>query len=110
MLFRAYETRRRRHAPSLAHAAQQPVAPIGAVDMPRRREHRGPLFDEQRQPPPRRLPMPREIAERVFDVGEPRGRHLLIMKLVDRSEEHTSELQYLMRNSYAVLCLKKKKQ
>src|SRR3546814_9829621 len=27
----------------------------------------------------------------------------------DRSEEHTSELQSLMRNSYAVLCLKKKK-
>src|SRR3546814_5622581 len=28
----------------------------------------------------------------------------------ERSEEHTSELQSLMRNSYAVLCLKKKKQ
>src|SRR3546814_6974961 len=28
---------------------------------------------------------------------------------VGRSEEHTSELQSLMRNSYAVLCLKKKK-
>src|SRR3546814_1835067 len=27
-----------------------------------------------------------------------------------RSEEHTSELQSLMRTSYAVLCLKKKKQ
>src|SRR3546814_1532880 len=27
----------------------------------------------------------------------------------DRSEEHTSELQSLMRISYAVLCLKKKK-
>src|SRR3546814_1120313 len=27
-----------------------------------------------------------------------------------RSEEHTSELQSLMRISYAVLCLKKKKQ
>src|SRR3546814_1190816 len=27
----------------------------------------------------------------------------------DRSEEHTSELQPLMRNSYAVFCLKKKK-
>src|SRR3546814_10490208 len=26
----------------------------------------------------------------------------------NRSEEHTSELQSLMRNSYAVLCLKKK--
>src|SRR3546814_7952424 len=27
----------------------------------------------------------------------------------DRSEEHTSELQSLMRISYAVICLKKKK-
>src|SRR3546814_4261849 len=29
--------------------------------------------------------------------------------LTPRSEEHTSELQYLMRISYAVFCLKKKK-
>src|SRR3546814_1141763 len=29
---------------------------------------------------------------------------------IKRSEEHTSELQSLMRNSYAVFCLKKKKQ
>src|SRR3546814_1379808 len=28
--------------------------------------------------------------------------------LGERSEEHTSELQSLMRNSYAVFCLKKK--
>src|SRR3546814_2484011 len=28
----------------------------------------------------------------------------------DRSEEHTSELQSLMRNSYAVFCLNKKTQ
>src|SRR3546814_1323504 len=28
--------------------------------------------------------------------------------VVSRSEEHTSELQSLMRNSYAVFCLKKK--
>src|SRR3546814_2562656 len=28
---------------------------------------------------------------------------------IDRSEEHTSELQSLMRISYAVFCLKKKK-
>src|SRR3546814_6080091 len=28
---------------------------------------------------------------------------------IERSEEHTSELQSLMRISYAVLCLKKKK-
>src|SRR3546814_4294016 len=29
--------------------------------------------------------------------------------IIDRSEEHTSELQSLMRISYAVFCLKKKK-
>src|SRR3546814_2405045 len=29
--------------------------------------------------------------------------------VADRSEEHTSELQSLMRSSYAVFCLKKKK-
>src|SRR3546814_3565105 len=32
-----------------------------------------------------------------------------IYRYVDRSEEHTSELQSLMRISYAVFCLKKKK-
>src|SRR3546814_9175340 len=31
-----------------------------------------------------------------------------IARLVERSEEHTSELQSLMRISYAVFCLKKK--
>src|SRR3546814_5074406 len=30
-------------------------------------------------------------------------------RLIERSEEHTSELQSLMRISYAVFCLKKKK-
>src|SRR3546814_3972578 len=33
-----------------------------------------------------------------------------IEMMFDRSEEHTSELQSLMRISYAVFCLKKKKQ
>src|SRR3546814_5168499 len=32
-----------------------------------------------------------------------------VASLGDRSEEHTSELQSLMRISYAVFCLKKKK-
>src|SRR3546814_9199803 len=39
-----------------------------------------------------------------FDVDAYRGGDLT------RSEEHTSELQSLMRISYAVFCLKKKKQ
>src|SRR3546814_1761845 len=35
--------------------------------------------------------------------------HELPIVTADRSEEHTSELQSLMRISYAVFCLKKKK-
>src|SRR3546814_2963734 len=34
---------------------------------------------------------------------------LLLVDDIQRSEEHTSELQSLMRISYAVFCLKKKK-
>src|SRR3546814_6402238 len=35
-------------------------------------------------------------------------RHAVTAARPTRSEEHTSELQSLMRNSYAVFCLKKK--
>src|SRR3546814_1577541 len=38
------------------------------------------------------------------------GNHSYCNEAVVRSEEHTSELQSLMRISYAVFCLKKKKQ
>src|SRR3546814_2287338 len=38
------------------------------------------------------------------------GSHSANCGACSRSEEHTSELQSLMRNSYAVFCLKKKKQ
>src|SRR3546814_7614071 len=37
------------------------------------------------------------------------GPNQKFVNLVTRSEEHTSELQSLMRISYAVFCLKKKK-
>src|SRR3546814_1838528 len=42
--------------------------------------------------------------------GEPYVYHPLAVAriLAERSEEHTSELQSLMRTSYAVFCLKKK--
>src|SRR3546814_1808619 len=36
------------------------------------------------------------------------GQHAPHLESAERSEEHTSELQSLMRISYAVLCLKKK--
>src|SRR3546814_5381249 len=37
------------------------------------------------------------------------GNQLFVRTRTGRSEEHTSELQSLMRISYAVFCLKKKK-
>src|SRR3546814_3689619 len=39
-----------------------------------------------------------------------RGRDVWSLDIRGRSEEHTSDLQSLMRISYAVFCLKKKKQ
>src|SRR3546814_10233062 len=48
---------------------------------------------------PTRAPV-RVVAEQRFAIDGGRG----------RSEEHTSELQSLMRRSYAVFCLKKKEE
>src|SRR3546814_6516417 len=45
-------------------------------------------------------------ARRALDMAAPRRRPG--EQLAERSEEHTSELQSLMRTSYAVFCLKKK--
>src|SRR3546814_7226879 len=42
-------------------------------------------------------------------VETEQGRIAVGWLIVERSEEHTSELQSLMRISYAVFCLKKKK-
>src|SRR3546814_14903871 len=49
----------------------------------------------------------------LWDDRPDRRRLMELMSLVEnaltaRSEEHTSELQSLMRSSYAVFCLKKK--
>src|SRR3546814_9947205 len=45
------------------------------------------------------------VLDQLVDIGEAR----IVAGLRNRSEEHTSELQSLMRISYAVFCLKKKK-
>src|SRR3546814_2068909 len=42
-------------------------------------------------------------------TGEVKAGEVVVIRFEGRSEEHTSELQSLMRNSYAVFCLKKKK-
>src|SRR3546814_4909831 len=51
---------------------------------------------------------PQRIDTEAGDMVEPFGQPLEVAA-VERSEEHTSELQSLMRISYADFCLKKKK-
>src|SRR3546814_10865691 len=80
-----------------------------------------PVGEDQKQ----HLELTRDIAQKFnsdygvdyFPIVEPliQGSATRVMSLRDgskkmsRSEEHTSELQSLMRISYAVFCLKKKK-
>src|SRR3546814_5021765 len=65
------------------------------------------VFDRHRLSILRKLSLDRKQAE---DHGQPHRRVAITALSEERSEEHTSELQSLMRISYAVLCLKKKKQ
>src|SRR3546814_3442993 len=49
------------------------------------------------------------INGKLLAIGNPRAIREQLSQHPMRSEEHTSELQSLMRISYAVSCLKKKK-
>src|SRR3546814_7848521 len=49
-----------------------------------------------------------EEQQALLALAEPVGERVDQRRRQPRSEEHTSELQSLMRNSYAVFCLKKK--
>src|SRR3546814_3180305 len=81
-------------------AAQDRVVPVhrelGLVE-----ELVGVLTDRVGEPATGQLPLGLRVVEQLGD-GCP-----VTDGLVDRSEEHTSELQSLMRISYAVFCLKK---
>src|SRR3546814_7979710 len=75
-------------------------------------------FDAEAITAGRRAAEPRRECAVGFEVGSPdpflqtdiAAQHAgHAVREFDRSEEHTSELQSLMRISYAVFCLKKKK-
>src|SRR3546814_2084046 len=68
------------------------------------RRHRGELFlrDREHEPADR----DRQQDDRDAEIADQFEQPVEIIE--DRSEEHTSELQSLMRISYAVFCLKKK--
>src|SRR3546814_10162361 len=69
------------------------------------------LFDELQQHPARHRPVRARADHQHRRLRRLERLHRLAHRFdVGRSEEHTSELQSLMRISYAVFCLKKKKQ
>src|SRR3546814_6906126 len=83
--------------------------PFGNILLPALDHARGAVLHEDRIPEmgvvDELLPVRgRHRDHETFDVS-----HGEVPSSVERSEEHTSELQSLMRISYAVFCLKKKK-
>src|SRR3546814_2887197 len=85
------------HARGEVHAER----PIVSAELPPHGEGAGERF-EGVLPPVALAP--------CFSIRKPAARiYTLLDYVTDRSEEHTSELQSLMRISYAVFCLKKKK-
>src|SRR3546814_2800190 len=75
--------------------AREPVFELVGIAAPDRLLERGQILVE-----------PLQGREHRILVGK---KHVAPHHRVARSEEHTSELQSLMRISYAVFCLKKKK-
>src|SRR3546814_1829995 len=93
----------------LDDARRAPVAAHGAAQGAWPRRFR--LLHQSRQPQGRRAGgEPARRAALSLEVAAPPDPHRGAgVAGRGRSEEHTSELQSLMRNSYAVFCLKKKK-
>src|SRR3546814_7045061 len=57
----------------------------------------------------RQAPDRNGLAAQIAEIRADALEQQMFLAIVRRSEEHTSELQSLMRISYAVFCLKKKK-
>src|SRR3546814_2280218 len=83
---------RSNHQGALCHHRRQQVSPRAAAGEIRRG----------------RLARSQERARLLRLFGRSAGPDAVAYRSVGRSEEHTSELQSLMRISYAVFCLKKK--
>src|SRR3546814_2609903 len=90
-----------------------PSRPVEGLSFPGRRN---PLevragTDRRRHARKRRLPVPRRPCRSSEGTDRDEGMRDggVLRRSSGRSEEHTSELQSLMRISYAVFCLKKTK-
>src|SRR3546814_5730169 len=85
------------HRRAVRHIARRRDAEHVVAEQPAEPEAQA-VFDNERDRPDRRAPK----GKRILGAG------WLFSDDVERSEEHTSELQSLMRISYAVFCLKQK--
>src|SRR3546814_4765484 len=94
------------------------MAALAGEDVPGSRDHFGRAWQAARTQP--ELFSPRQIvnfgqrhAFALIRLGDgaaaEKAFRPLVAEMTRRSEEHTSELQSLMRISYAVFCLKKKR-
>src|SRR3546814_8838125 len=89
---------------------QQIGVPIDAIHIKARRHAMLALRSLDRAIPPRRRPSTQRSLQEAFDRKLSELLRQIRLERRWRSEEHTSELQSLMRISYAVFCLKKKTQ
>src|SRR3546814_5968852 len=94
------------HPPRHRHRREGHVAQHERVDEGEEHHRRHARGKEAR--PQDRADALRHRARRVVETGLGEIGHWLAVSCAARSEEHTSELQSLMRISYAVFCLKKK--
>src|SRR3546814_1458865 len=92
--------------------ADDPVVDLGVIDS---RAQRQAVLEQLQQNPPSRILIvcdARQTPDRgaialITELAGAAGDTRIALAAPDhRSEEHTSELQSLMRNSYAVFCLK----
>src|SRR3546814_1025870 len=79
-------------------------------DCPAAGERSRSAFADRTEEPPEAAVVPRHGVAQAMEADMPTAsRQQQVQVGVPRSEEHTSELPSLMRSSYAVFCLKKKK-
>src|SRR3546814_8073146 len=114
VLFFFFSSRRRHTRCALVTGVQTCALPISWIDAAPRHggrchDHSCAEFDQEQGRQTRFRNAPDQERKSIFLWNESAHRCRCRIRFGARSEEHTSELQSLMRISYAVFCLKTKK-
>src|SRR3546814_2530187 len=95
------------HAPGLEHCPDQ-TDEHRIIDSPGQKAKQDVMVDVVEEPADIHFDQPFHARPGFADLFESRVAGVTRAEPMTRSEEHTSELQSLMRSSYAVFCLKTK--